>query len=693
MSIRNQISSQKFYFGFIRLLPAGLAMAALFLSGCLPPIPVSISEEQRAQLGRVAVVNATHPPRLTMKGLPLGRGEGANAEVGAAIRGCMMQNPLLCVLFAPIIVPIAAVIGAVKTDDIENVDPSKITGRLKSLAPASQEYLKKRLLDHTSKYTSYSPLAAPSPGPSKPLFQVKRRGDIKKINQAKQPYRAGAVDYSGLSTKSVDTVLEVSLLDVNSRYLRGTDNGIYFHILAVARLIRVRGNAVIQQKLFGAITPARRLSDWVLGDEANLNTALERGYDEIARGMADYYFLNDDLAPIWTGSRNPTAGRPASKVVKPISQLCFDGSRWGLCEDFEDHTLVSGNRPTLEWEKFPSPEQLKNENWVKRLSGARDIVYDVNVTELNLFQGEAVLANRRVFERSGLTEPRFTPEKPLEGCKVYRWAVRARYRVDGQFRATHYTSSKHPQNFSYPTFRTPCGVEDDEKALTAIVPPRPARSREGMVKIQGGSFRMGETGSNSSPPREMTLRPFHLDETEVTQSAFLQVMGYNPSERFKSKNPVEMVNWNEASRFCRRSGKRLPSEAEWEYALRAGTKTPFPGGDWLKSGFGNYCFDCDEDVPTNLGPSEHQAVKSYKPNPWGLHDMLGNVAEWVADWHGPKPPSTAKDLSGRPKEREKAVRGGSWESGPSKLAAHVRDKALPRDKNETIGFRCAADAQ
>ncbi|TAG86585.1 MAG: hypothetical protein EAZ18_25495, partial [Oscillatoriales cyanobacterium] len=169
-----------------------------------------------------------------------------------------------------------------------------------------------------------------------------------------------------------------------------------------------------------------------------------------------------------------------------------------------------------------------------------------------------------------------------------------------------------------------------------------------MIAIPGGSFVMGspstESGrsDNEGQQRTVTVAPFFMGKYEVTQAQYQAVMGNNPS-RFKgAKRPVEQVSWNEAVEFCRKltqkTGKsyRLPSEAEWEYACRAGTTTPFYFGDTITPDLvnydGNYPYGA---APKGLYRQQTTDVGSFPPNSFGLYDMHGNVWEWCSDkYHG-----------------------------------------------------------
>jgi formylglycine-generating enzyme required for sulfatase activity len=230
-----------------------------------------------------------------------------------------------------------------------------------------------------------------------------------------------------------------------------------------------------------------------------------------------------------------------------------------------------------------------------------------------------------------------------------------------------------------------------------------------LVVIGAGSFVMGspegEPGrdSDEGPQRRVEIRQsFALGQTEVTQAQWRAVMGTNPSS-FKNCDdcPVENVSWNDAQEYIgklnqrtgNRFGYRLPSEAEWEYAARAGTTTPFWTGQTITTGQANFNGD-----RTYNGSAKGQyrqrttPVKTFRANPWGLHDMNGNVWEWVQDvWHvnyeGGPTDGSARQAGGDKGER--VLRGGSWYSIPQWLRSAVRGNNSPGNRFDYNGFRLA----
>lgn len=222
---------------------------------------------------------------------------------------------------------------------------------------------------------------------------------------------------------------------------------------------------------------------------------------------------------------------------------------------------------------------------------------------------------------------------------------------------------------------------------------------QGMVFVSPGVFRMGCSpgdtacrGDETPSERVALQRGFCLDKYEVTQYAFDSIMGANPAF-FKHCGwncPVEQVSWYEASMFCTLTGKRLPTEAEWEYAARGGSQTRFFWGDDPDPHFAWY-FDNSlagyEGAVRKRGPHH---VGRLDPNPLGLYDMAGNVGEWVDHCHLQSRPM--RMLSQRNTDCSlRIVRGGSWSSPAQELRVSAREGYHSALRYDTVGFRCAAD--
>jgi len=217
--------------------------------------------------------------------------------------------------------------------------------------------------------------------------------------------------------------------------------------------------------------------------------------------------------------------------------------------------------------------------------------------------------------------------------------------------------------------------------------------------IPAGQFQMGSIAADMH--RVTISRPFYMGETEVTQAQWARLMGTNPSH-FRAAGwnaPVESVTWFEVQEFIRRLNRlgeghfRLPTEAEWEYACRAGTTTPYAFGTTLTMKQAN--FDGRDD-PAAGENGEYRAttipVGSFPPNAWGLYDMHGNVWEWCADEVCPYPTADVTDPFQRCGSRFKPIRGGSWYFGADSARSGLRYTHEPQWRGVSIGFRIVRDA-
>ena len=231
-----------------------------------------------------------------------------------------------------------------------------------------------------------------------------------------------------------------------------------------------------------------------------------------------------------------------------------------------------------------------------------------------------------------------------------------------------------------------------------------------MVPVEGGCFKMGsdKNGPMEKPVHEVCVSSFKIEKYEVTQKFFQSVMKTNPS-RFVSANlPVESVTWQEANKYCNKTGKRLPTEAEWEFAARGGTTSEYYWGEKFDSSRGNFCDNnCDMNVRVagaSDGYKYTAPVGKFPPNPLGIYDMSGNVAEWVADWMdagknyyiaSPKDNPLGPDRKNAPDfdggANEKIFRGGSWGGGMETLRSAWRKALFRGYRFENLGFRCAKD--
>ncbi len=220
---------------------------------------------------------------------------------------------------------------------------------------------------------------------------------------------------------------------------------------------------------------------------------------------------------------------------------------------------------------------------------------------------------------------------------------------------------------------------------------------DNMVFIKGGCYMMGtdekheyEEGRDNSreqPAHKVCLDDFFLDKYEITQKQFMSAMGTHASIMLGDDFPVDHMTFEQAVNYCKKRGARLPTEAEWEYAARAGSQTLFPWGDEMN---GDYVW-----YVTNSVRKPHP-VGSRKPNAWGLHDMMGSVWEWVSDWYSESyfAESPEKNPQGPQTRRMwRVIRGLSWVDEEELFRVTRRQYGMA-DPTEhyLVGARCAKSA-
>jgi formylglycine-generating enzyme required for sulfatase activity len=220
-----------------------------------------------------------------------------------------------------------------------------------------------------------------------------------------------------------------------------------------------------------------------------------------------------------------------------------------------------------------------------------------------------------------------------------------------------------------------------------IVTPKVSAISSGMVSIPAGCFQMGSTDGDGDekPVHQVCLDAFAMDATEVTQDAYLKVMGNNPSSFSACGGdcPVENVDWSDASEDCDRVGKKLPTEAQWEYAARAGTTTKW-FWDNNEGSAGQYAWYIKN------SRSQTHPVGKRRSNPWGLYDMTGNVWEWTNDWLGAYPDGSQQNPKGFTYGVRRVVRGGGWDFLPTELRSANRGSNAPDFHYDGLGFRCVS---
>ena len=280
-------------------------------------------------------------------------------------------------------------------------------------------------------------------------------------------------------------------------------------------------------------------------------------------------------------------------------------------------------------------------------------------------------------------------------------SVTNRRPVSASAPATAATAAEEPANGS---------SSHRDQPVALVVPPKPAEIRPtpvpakpylepAMVALPGGSFMMGSSEDPSEkPPHKVTVAPFSIGKYPVTVGEWSKCVAAQACADVSppsvdEKAPISNVSWNDAAQFTswlsRVSGNsyRLPTEAEWEYAARAGTSTKFWWGNDYVTGMA-YCRGCGA---PNYDPHHAIEVGSFRANPFGLHDMGGEASEWVSDcWHkdyrgAPTNGSswTADDCSGH------VLRGGSWQNDPSYLSVSSRDHYDTAVRYVTHGLRLA----
>ena len=230
----------------------------------------------------------------------------------------------------------------------------------------------------------------------------------------------------------------------------------------------------------------------------------------------------------------------------------------------------------------------------------------------------------------------------------------------------------------------------------------------GMMQIPGGTFMMGSPEGEANivqdetPQHQVKVPGFFMGKYEITQAQYQAIMDSNPSNFKGEKRPVESVSWDDAVEFCKKlsdkTGRtyRLPSEAEWEYACRARTKTPFYFGETITTDLVNY----NGNYPYGSAPKgEYRQqtidVGKFPPNSFGLYDMHGNVWEWCQDVYNDNYQSAPKDgsawLTGKDNDI-KLLRGGSWFDYARDCRSAFRNGLARADRNYDVGFRVVAVA-
>jgi formylglycine-generating enzyme required for sulfatase activity len=248
----------------------------------------------------------------------------------------------------------------------------------------------------------------------------------------------------------------------------------------------------------------------------------------------------------------------------------------------------------------------------------------------------------------------------------------------------------------------PAVVTDPALRAAIIATGRPWRVRDTATQMElllvpPGTFQMGcIMGSNQygcyspeQPVHQVTLtNAFYLGRYEVTQAEWTAKMGSNPSGFQGASRPVDSVSWTTIQGYLSATGLRLPTEAEWEYACRAGTQTPFYNGSTDDNTVGNLAWFYYNTCSGGTGCGSRD-VGLKAANAFGLHDMLGNVWEWVNDWYDAYPSSAQTNPTGPVSASDRVLRGGGWNNDADVVRSSARNGVTPGNTYGNVGFRVA----
>ena len=223
-----------------------------------------------------------------------------------------------------------------------------------------------------------------------------------------------------------------------------------------------------------------------------------------------------------------------------------------------------------------------------------------------------------------------------------------------------------------------------------------------MIEVEGGTFQMGATSEqvdpwrNEKPAHSVTLSSYYIGETEVTQALWEAVMGSNPSRFKDGSNPVEQVSWNDCQAFIQKlnslTGKtfRLPTEAEWEYAARGGSKSrgyQYSGSNTI----GDVAWYTVNSYAKGSSSSDYgtHSVKTKQANELGIYDMSGNVWEWCLDWKEYYSSSSQTNPTGPETGYYRLIRGGGWDDVARYCRVAIRFYDAPNTAYDYLGLRLA----
>jgi formylglycine-generating enzyme required for sulfatase activity len=405
--------------------------------------------------------------------------------------------------------------------------------------------------------------------------------------------------------------------------------------------------------------------------------------------MAQAERIRDEGARYNLGSMRSTIGNPVMALA--VLQRSYQ-PRFRFSLGKEDRGVGAGIW-IVEYKEETPPAMIRGEAgtnlfahgrlWIEATSGR------VVKTELRVEQP----AVRAVVTTTFRVDERFDIGVPLE--------MRESYTLSNGNRINNVASYGRFRRFDV------SAEESIHAPRSTIVDPQSGIT---FVELAPGRFTMGSASGEVGRNEDETLhdveltRPFLLGEREVTQQEWRAVMGTTPS-RFSecgAKCPVENVTFFDVQQFIAKLNEppggsltyRLPTEAEWEFACRAGTTGPFSTGDHLTTAQANYNGKMPyASFPVGEFRQHTTPGGTFPANPWGLVDMHGNVWEWTADWYGPYPESASANIDphGPASGTKRVIRGGSWFFDANSARCGLRYTHSPQDKGFSLGFRLAAD--
>ena len=483
---------------------------------------------------------------------------------------------------------------------------------------------------------------------------------------------------------------------------------------------------------------ARSYCIWADG---RLPTEAEWEYAARAGTQTKYYFGNDagllgDYA--WYSSNSGYVAHPVGQK-KPNAWGLFDmlGNVWEWFQDwygsYPSQAVTDPQGPSSGSERALRGGSWVDDAWATRVSlrlrAVPGVRYDSDgfrcVREL-IPESPASLSLQAVsLSQSSVTAETFVTgtvtlsgAAPAGGVAVTLQSSNSAARVPamvtvaaGQTSATFTITIQAVSDAQNVTITASYGGVSKTAALT--VNPAQGGSQPGTVRensqdglnhvwIPAGTYMMGcspgdsECSDSEKPSHSVTISSgFWMGQTEVTVGAFKRLvaqatgrtMPFGPpwdSTWTQDNLPMVYVNWDDARRYCTWAGGRLPTEAEWEYAARAGTQTKYYFGNDAAL-LGDYVW-----YDSNSGWVNHP-VGQKKPNAWGLYDMLGNVREWCQDWDGSYPSQAVADPQGPSSGSFRIVRGGSWFSLAGVPRVSLRVRLVPGNWHSDLGFRCVRE--